>query len=95
MRSRPRAPQKRLAYSIQELGEHVTVAAESGESITLPRKTFFQSVRLRYAMTYASAQGVTVEGLLALHDTSHPHFRLNMLYVGASRARGVDSLVIY
>ena len=53
------------------------------------------SMRLRYALTYASIQGITVKGLLALHDTSHLHFDRTKLFVGASRAVASDLLVIY
>ena len=52
-------------------------------------------MRLQYAVTYASAQGLTIRGLLALHDTGHQHFTWRMLYVGLSRATGRDRVVVY
>ncbi len=52
-------------------------------------------MRLNYAITYASAQGLTIEGLLALWDTDHPHFNWRQLYVGLSRARGRDKVIVY
>ncbi len=61
----------------------------------LSRAVFFKSFRLRYTRTYASIQGVTIEGLLAMHDTDHTYFDRTKLFVGASRAKAHDLLVIY
>jgi hypothetical protein len=88
-------------YEILELGEVVTVVAAvrgtrgSDEPIRLKRSEFFRCLRLRYAVTYASAQGLTIEGLLALHDTGHRHFDWRKLYVGLSRATGRNKVVVY
>ena len=81
-----------LEYTIVELGEKIVevVETESGKEISLRRLEFFRSMRLKYAMTYASAQGLTIEGLLMLHDTDHRHH----LYVGLSRATGWDKVVV-
>jgi hypothetical protein len=69
----------------------------SGVSIdvVLTRRKFFSSMRLRYALTYASVQGVTIKTLLALHDTSHTHFDVRKLFVGTSRATANNLLVVY
>jgi hypothetical protein len=72
--------------SILSLGATVTLRAGDEEPITLKRCEFFRCTRLRYAVTYASAQGLTITGLLALHDTDHIHFDWRKLYVGLSRA---------
>ena len=65
------------------------------EEITLKRKEFFESVRLRYAVTYASAQGLTIDGLLALHCTGHPYFDWRKLFVGLSRATAANRVIVY
>ncbi len=85
-----------LEYTIVELGEKIVevVETESGKEISLRRLEFFRSMRLKYAMTYASAQGLTIEGLLMLHDTGHRHFTWRHLYVGLSRATGWDKVVV-
>ena len=70
-------------------------AESEGEWVELTRKAFFRSMRLQYALTYASIQGVTIKSLLALYDTSHPHFNSRHLFVGASRAIASDMLVVY
>jgi hypothetical protein len=84
-----------LEYTIRELGEKVTVQADEEEPLSLKRAEFFRCLRLRYAVTYASAQGLTIHSLLALHDTDHPFFDWRKLYVGLSRATGADHVVVY
>ena len=76
----------------QNIGEN---ADDNEIELVLTRSQFFCLMRLAYAVTYASAQGLTIEGLLALHDTGHHHFDQKKLYVGASRARACELLVVY
>jgi hypothetical protein len=44
-----------------------------------------RSLRLAYAITYASCQGLTLRGVVRL-ETQSPNFTLRHLYVGSSRA---------
>ena len=99
------------AYEIVELGKNVTLrpcsedlageSQSSGDSppsdceIVLTRAKFFRAVPLPYAVTYASTQGLTISGLLGLHDTSHMHFDWRKLFVGLSRATGHDCVIVY
>ena len=62
--------------------------------VILPREKFFQQLRLPYARTYASVQGLTISGLIALHDVDHPHMCHRKLYVGLSRATGRQFVVV-
>jgi hypothetical protein len=84
-----------LEYEILELGTKVTVKATGEEPVSLKRAEFFRCMRLRYAVTYASAQGLTIRTLLALHDTGHKYFDWRKLYVGLSRATAVDKVIVY
>ncbi len=70
------------------------VKAADEEPIKLKRSEFFRCMRLRYAVTYASAQGLTIPGLVALHDSGHRHFDWRKLYVGLSRATDGDKVVV-
>ena len=65
------------------------------EILQLKRGEFFRCMRLRYAVTYASAQGLTLQGLVALHDTGHRFFDWRKLYVALSRATGRDKVIVY
>ena len=82
-------------YEILELGGKVVVQAQGEEPLELKRLEFFRSMRLRYAVTFASAQGLTLEGLVALHDTSHRYMDWRKLYVGLSRATGRNKVIVY
>ena len=85
----------RLAVEPSDADAEGDDASEVATEVTLSRRRFFTSMRLRYAMTYASVQGVTIKTLLALHDTSHWHFDRTKLFVGTSRAVASNLLVVY
>ena len=73
-------------------GCFVTVSEASPESVKLEmgerftRAELLRHTRLCHAITYASCQGLTLQGRVHLCDTTSPHFELRHLYVGASRA---------
>ena len=87
------------AYTVESLGEvetaAVTVRADDEEPIKLQRGQFFRCFRLPYAITYASAQGLTISGLIALHNTSHTYFNKRQLYVALSRATARNLVIVY
>ena len=45
-----------------------------------------RSLRLAYALTYPSSQGLTLPGVVRLCCTNSRHFTKKHLYVGSSRA---------
>jgi hypothetical protein len=57
--------------------------------IKLTHEQALSSLRLRYAMTYASCQGLTLKGVVRL-DTQSPNFTMKHLYVGISRATAAN-----
>ena len=84
---------KGLFYEVAEIRSDVAkeAAENSGGIVKLTSGlvlTFDQAVlslRLCYALTYASCQGLTLPGVVRL-DTRSDHFTLKHLYVGLSRA---------
>ena len=63
--------------------------------VSLPRDKFFSdSCGPPNARTDASVQGLTITGLIALHDVNHPHMCHRKLYVGLSRAKGREFIVV-
>ena len=88
-----------LPYEILDFTEKTVVVAPSAgegrEALELKKAHFFKSMRLQYALTFASIQGTTVKCLVALHDTNHPHFGRRNLFVGSSRAVANDKLIVY
>jgi len=45
-----------------------------------------RSLRLAYALTYPSTQGLTIPGVVRLDCTENRHFTWKHLYVGSSRS---------
>ena len=82
-------------YTIQEINDMTVVLRRDDHTFELKRGEFIRSMRLCYAFTYQSCQGITVDGLLALHNTDHYYFNGKMMYVGVSRATGSDKLIVY
>jgi hypothetical protein len=77
---------KGLFYEVEEVNEKI-VQLTSG--LVLTHEQAVQSLRLCYALTYASCQGLTLPGVVRL-DTESDHFTLKHLYVGLSRATAAD-----
>ena len=57
--------------------------------LTLTHSQVCQSLRLSYAITYASCQGLTLQGRVRL-ETQSGHLTTRHLYVGISRATSSD-----
>jgi len=89
----------KVTYQIMGFTDKTVVVAPSAgegrEALELKKAHFFKSMRLQYALTFASIQGTTVKCLVALHDTHHPHFGRRNLFVGSSRAVANDKLIVY
>jgi hypothetical protein len=53
-------------------------------------------LRLTFALTYASIEGMTIPGILRLHDGDHPRFDWRKLFVGLSRGTAANDVeVVY
>jgi hypothetical protein len=77
---------KGMFYEVEEVDDEM-VKLTSG--LMLTHEQAVQSLRLCYAITYASCQGLTLPGVVRL-DTRSDHFTLKHLYVGLSRATAAD-----
>ena len=62
---------------------------ELNTGVSLTHQQAFESLRLSYALTYASCQGLTLPGVVRL-DTQSSHFTLKHLYVGLSRGTAAN-----
>jgi hypothetical protein len=65
------------------------VFVELTNGLKLTHEQALKSLRLSYALTYASCQGLTLKGVVRL-DTQSPNFTLKHLYVGISRATAAN-----
>ena len=51
-------------------------------------------LRLTFALTYASIEGMTILGRLRFHDGNHPRFDWRKLFVGLSRKTGAADVAV-
>ena len=77
---------KGMFYEVARVDE---TSLELTTGLKLTHEQALQSLRLSYALTYASCQGLTLKGVVRL-DTQSPNFTLKHLYVGISRATAAE-----
>jgi hypothetical protein len=77
---------KGLFYTVETIMDDV-LFLNTGQKLT--RGECVRSLRLAYALTYASCQGLTLKGRVRL-ETDSPNMTLRHLYVGISRATAAD-----
>ena len=73
---------KGVFYEIAECTNDL-VKLKGGEELT--HDECVKCLRLSYAITYASSQGLTLPGIVRLDDTANRHFTIKHAYVGVSR----------
>ena len=77
---------KGLFYTVETIMDDV-LFLNTGQKLT--RGECVKSLRLAYALTYASCQGLTLKGRVRL-ETDSPIMTLRHLYVGISRATAAN-----
>jgi len=77
-------PVKKGVFEIVAAVTPEEIVLESGTCLTAQQG--IRCLRLSAAITYPSAQGLTLEGVVRLSCTDPKHFTKRHLYVGASRA---------
>ena len=82
---------KGIYVHVAEVGPE-KIVLDGGDSFT--HAALLKHTRLCHAITYASCQGLTLEGRVFLCDTESPHFTLRHLYVGTSRATSSELLSV-
>ena len=74
-----------LLYSVEAVGETLAVG---GATLSLEEASKW--LRPSFTQTYASSQGLTLEGRVQLCDIGHKNFTTRIRLMGLSRARGGD-----
>jgi energy-coupling factor transporter ATP-binding protein EcfA2 len=72
-----------MLYTIMSVGEQTILEG----NIVLSKEEATKYLRPSFAQTYASSQGLTLEGRVQLCDSSNKHYTSRMLLMGLSRAR--------
>ncbi|WP_353213255.1 AAA family ATPase [Rhodovarius sp.] len=84
---------KGLFYTVTACSAEKITVAGHGEPLTMTAPTAVKCLRLSHCLTYASCQGLSLDGVRLL-DTSSVHFGKKHLYVGASRCTSSDTLQV-
>jgi hypothetical protein len=82
---------KGVFESLQTVSED-EVTLHNGTRLTAHQT--IRSLRLAYALTYPSCQGLTIRGRVRLDSTESNHFTWKHLYVGSSRCTAHDLLEV-
>ena len=78
-------------YEVTDVNEE-TVTLDS--DIILSHAHASKCLRLTYAITYASCQGLSLPGVVRLHDCGGRNFTIKHLFVAMSRCTGADLLQV-
>jgi hypothetical protein len=84
-----------LKKGVFETVAHVTpgeVVLHSGTRLTAHQAV--RALRLAYALTYPSTQGLTIDRVVRLDCTENRHFTWKHLFVGASRCTAHNLLEV-
>jgi hypothetical protein len=84
---------KGIFYTVLACDEKRLTVEGNGEQLTVSAEMACKCLRLSHAITYASCQGLSLDGVRLL-DTNSPHFTWRHLYVGASRCTSSATLQV-
>ncbi len=77
-----------LFYKVVECDRDRATLENNGTQFELPTAVVARSMRMTYALTYASIQSLTLPGRVRLSDTGHSRMDWRKLNVAMSRATG-------
>ena len=84
--------QTRLLHSGRAGRDHPDLQDDLGTFETKQEEA--AKVRLTFALTFASIEGMTLPGTLKIHDGSHPRFDWRKLFVGLSRGTSTNDVEV-
>ena len=86
VRSVTRGLRNGMLYTLESVQEKSLIIG--GATLTFEEASMW--LRPSFGQTYASSQGLTLEGPVQLCDSGHRNFTSRMLLMGMSRARSYD-----
>jgi hypothetical protein len=84
---------KGILYKVASLTPDKITVEGNGETLTMTHETAVKCLRLTHCLTYASCQGLSLDGVRLLETDSH-WFTWRHLYVGASRCTSSATLQV-
>ena len=72
--------------------EHTVTLEDDLGTFEVKHEEAARVLRLTFALTFASIEGMTLPGILRLHDGTHPRMCWRKLNVGLSRGTAADNV---
>ena len=81
-------------FTVAALGENTVTLEDDLGPLEIKHKEAAKVLRLTCALTYASIEGMTLPGVVRLHDRNHPRFDWRKLFVGLSRETAAKDVAV-
>ena len=81
-------------FTVAVLGESTVTLEDDCGTFEIKHEEAARVLRLTFALTYASIEGMTLTGIVRLHDGNHPRFDWRKLFVGVSWGTGADDVEV-
>jgi len=81
-------------FTVAALGESTVTLEDDLGTFEIKHEEAARVLRLTSALTFASIEGMTLPGIVRLHDGDHPRFDWRKLFVGLSRGTAANNVEV-
>ena len=81
-------------FTVAALGDSTVSLTDDLGTFEIKHEEAARVLRLTFALTFASIEGMTIPGSLRLHDGDHPRFDWKKLFVGLSRGTAANDVEV-
>jgi hypothetical protein len=82
------------SYTVAALGESTVTLEDTLGTFEIKHEEAARVLRLTFALTFASIEGMSIPGILRLHDGGHPRMDWRKLFVGISRGTAANNVEV-
>jgi hypothetical protein len=87
-------PYNHAFFTVAALGDSTVSLTDDLGTFEIRHEEAAKVLRLTFALTYASIEGMTLPGIVRLHDGDYPRIDWRKLVVGLSRGTGADDVEV-
>jgi hypothetical protein len=81
-------------FAVAAIGESAVTLEDDLGAFEIRHEEAAKVLRLTFALTYASIEGMTLPGIVRLHDGDHPRIDWRKVFVGISRATAANNVEV-
>jgi hypothetical protein len=81
-------------YTVAALGDSTVTLEDAQGTFEIKHEEAARVLRLTFALTFASIEGMTLPGVVRLHDGDHPRMDWRKLFFGISRGTRADDVEV-